>query len=154
MNFSLSDTFFIIVIFQLLFTAIFLFTHKTGKRISNALLGSFFLAICLNLADNLMMMKRVYFYLPSLALWSVWLLLLFGPLLFLYTESVLYKDYTLSWRKWVHFLPFVVLFLLTEIFWQMQTFAEKQAILDNIVARKVPSYQYWDSGLIFLQFFI
>jgi AraC-like DNA-binding protein len=154
MSFSLSDTFFIIVIFQLLFTAIFLFTHKTGKRISNALLGSFFLAICLNLTDNLMVMKRVYFFLPSLALWSVWLLLLFGPLLYLYTQSVLYKDYALTRRKWVHFLPFIVLFLLTETFWQLQPLADKRAILDHIVARKVPSYQYWGSGLIFLQFFV
>ena len=43
MSFSLSDTFFVIVIFQLLFTSVFLFTHQKGRRISNTLLGAFFL---------------------------------------------------------------------------------------------------------------
>jgi len=154
MSFSLSDTFFVVVIFQLLFTSVFLFTHQKGKRISNALLGAFFLAICLNLADNLLLIKGVYSNAPSLALWSVWLLLLFGPLLYLYTQSVLYKDFSLSLVKWGHFLPFILLFLVTEIYWQVQTSSEKQAILRSILARRVAAYQYWDSGLIFGQFFL
>jgi AraC-like DNA-binding protein len=154
MSFSLSDTFFVIVIFQLLFTSVFLFTHQKGKRISNALLGAFFLAICLNLADNLLLIKGVYSNAPSLALWSVWLLLLFGPLLYLYTQSVLYKDFSLSLVRWRHFLPFILLFLVTEIYWQAQTSSEKQAILGNILSRRVAAYQYWDSGLIFGQFFL
>jgi AraC-like DNA-binding protein len=154
MSFSLSDTFFVIVIFQLLFTSVFLFTHQKGRRISNTLLGAFFLAICLNLADNLLLIKGVYSNQPSLALWSIWLLLLFGPLLYLYTQSVLYRDFSLSLVKWGHFLPFILLFLVTEIYWQVRTPSEKQAILHNVLARRVAYYQYWDSGLIFGQFFL
>lgn len=154
MSFSLSDIFFVVVIFQLLFTSVFLFSHQKGNTISNALLGALFLAICLNLADNLLLIKGVYSNAPSFGLWSVWLLLLFGPLLYLYTQSVLYKDFSLSLRKWMHFLPFILLFLTTEIYWQVQTPEEKQVILHNILSRKIATGQYWNSALIFGQFFV
>jgi AraC-like DNA-binding protein len=154
MTFSLSDILFIIVIFQLLFTAFFLFTHKKAGRISNSLLGALFLAICLNLADNFLFIKRFYFSYPSLALWSVWMLLLFGPLLYLYTQSVLFRDYSLSGRKWLHFLPFITLTLLTEIGWQLEPRPAKLSILDHIYIRHIPAYQYWDTGFIFLHFFV
>jgi AraC-like DNA-binding protein len=154
MTFSLSDILFIIVIFQLLFTAFFLFTHKKAGRISNGLLGALFLAICLNLADNFLLIKRFYFSYPSLALWSVWMLLLFGPLLYLYTQSVLFRDFSLSGRKWLHFLPFITLTLVTEIGWQLEPRPAKLSILDHIYIRNIPAYQYWDTGFIFLHFFV
>jgi AraC-like DNA-binding protein len=154
MTFSLSDILFIIVIFQLLFTAFFLLTHKKAGRISNGLLGALFLAICLNLADNFLLIKRFYFSYPSLALWSVWMLLLFGPLLYLYTQSVLFRDFSLSGRKWLHFLPFITLTLVTEIGWQLEPRPAKLSILDHIYIRNIPAYQYWDTGFIFLHFFV
>jgi AraC-like DNA-binding protein len=154
MTFSLSDILFIIVIFQLLFTAFFLFTHKKAGRISNGLLGALFLAICLNLADNFLLIKRFYFSYPSLALWSVWMLLLFGPLLYLYTQSILFRDFSLSGRKWLHFLPFITLTLVTEIGWQIEPRPAKLSILDHIYIRNIPAYQYWDTGFIFLHFFV
>jgi AraC-like DNA-binding protein len=154
MTFSLSDILFIIVIFQLLFMAFFLFTHKKAGRISNSLLGALFLAICLNLADNFLLIKRFYFSYPSLALWSVWMLLLFGPLLYLYTKSVLFRDYSLSARRWLHFFPFITLTLVTEIGWQLEPRPAKLSILDHIYIRHIPAYQYWDTGFIFLHFFV
>ena len=154
MSFSLSDILFIIVIFQLLFTAFFLFTHEKARRLSNSLLGSLFLAICLNLADNFLLIKRFYFSYPSLALWSVWMLLLFGPLLYLYTQAVLFRDFSLAGRKWLHFLPFIALTLVTEIGWQLEPRPVKLSILDHIYVRNIPAYQYWDTGFIFLHFFV
>jgi AraC-like DNA-binding protein len=154
MSFSLSDILFIIVIFQLLFTAFFLFTHEKARRLSNSLLGALFLAICLNLADNFLLIKRFYFSYPSLALWSVWMLLLFGPLLYLYTQSVLFRDFSLAGRKWLHFLPFIALTLVTEIGWQLEPRPVKLSILDHIYVRNIPAYQYWDTGFIFLHFFV
>jgi AraC-like DNA-binding protein len=154
MTFSLSDILFIIVIFQLLFMAFFLFSHKKAGRLSNSLLGALYLAICLNLADNFLLIKRFYFSYPALALWSVWMLLLFGPLLYLYTKSVLFRDYSLSGRKWLHFLPFITLTLVTEIGWQLKPRPAKLTILDHIYIRNIPAYQYWDIGFIFLHFFV
>ena len=154
MSFSLADILFVIVIFQLLFTSVFLFTHRGGRRVSNRLLAFFFLTIGLNLTDNLLLINGAYTDHPEFGLWSVWLLLLFGPLLYLYTQSVLYRDFRLTLRKGWHFLPFVVLFLTTEIYWLAQGPTEKRLLMERIMARQGPNYQYWDSALIFLQFFL
>jgi len=154
MSFSLADILFVIVIFQLLFTSLFLFTHRGGRRSSNVLLGAFFLVIGLNLMDNLLLIKGAYTGNTGFGLWSVWLLLLFGPLLYLFTQSILYRDFRLSFSKGWHFLPFVLLFVITEIYWQMKGPAQRRVILEHIMMRKVPGYQYWDSALIFVQFFL
>jgi len=154
MSFSLADILFVIVIFQLLFTSLFLFTHRGGRRSSNVLLGAFFLVIGLNLMDNLLLIKGAYTGNTGFGLWSVWLLLLFGPLLYLFTQSILYRDFRLSFSKGWHFLPFVLLFIITEIYWQMKGPAQRRVILEQIMMRKVPGYQYWDSALIFVQFFL
>ncbi len=53
MSLRLLELLGVIVIFRFLFIAFFLFTHRKGKRLSNGLLGGFFLAVGLNLFDGL-----------------------------------------------------------------------------------------------------
>lgn len=154
MNFTLSDILFIIVIFQLLFISVFLFTHEKGRRISNAFLGAFFLSISLNLADSFLVLKKVYLTNTALVAWSICLPLLFGPLLYLYTQSVLYKDFKFSKNKLIHFIPFIVLFILSEARYLLLDSETRLTMLNNIVDRKVPSIMYWSSAMIFLQFFL
>jgi AraC-like DNA-binding protein len=79
---------------------------------------------------------------------------LFGPLLYLYTQSVLYRDFMLTWRKGWHFVPFVVLFLITETYWLALGSEERMKLLGEVLLRQAPKYYYWDSVLIFLQFFL
>src|SRR4030095_10134305 len=112
--FNFSDILFLLVLFLLLFISIFLFTSDKGKRTSNILIGSFFLVICLNLTDSFLLLKRVYFQYPAWALWGSNLLLLCGPFIFLYTQSVIYKDFNLTNRKFLHFVPFLVFFSISE----------------------------------------
>jgi AraC-like DNA-binding protein len=154
MSFGLPDILLVIVIFQLLFTSLFLFTHRGGRRSSNGLLGAFFVVIGLNLLDNLLLREGFYYEREAFAFWSVWLLLLFGPLLYLYTQSVLYRDFRLTWRKGWHFVPFAVLFLITEIYWVAIGSEKRMQLLGEILLRQAPKYYYWDSVLIFLQFFL
>src|SRR5689334_13351199 len=97
--FSFSDILYLLVLFLLLFISIFLFTSDKGKGVSNILIGSFFLVICLNLADSFLLLKRLYFQFPSWALWGSNLLLLCGPFIFFYTQSVIYRDFNLTKRK-------------------------------------------------------
>jgi len=154
MDFSLTDLLFILVIFQLLFLSVFLFIHDRGKRISNILLGFFFLSICLNLVDTFLLLNNVYFSYPSMAFWSVWILLTLGPLLFLYTKSVLYKDFTLSRRNWLHFIPFLLLFLFTETAYLVQSPSVKLSILHHVALHKIPKYAFLGPALIYLQFYL
>src|SRR5580765_7767478 len=154
MNFSLPDILFIIVIFQLLFIAVFLFTHEKGKRISNIILAVFFLSISLNLADSFLVLKKVYLNNPALVGWSICMPLLFGPLLYLYTQSVLYKDFKFSKRKWIHLLPYVILFFISETSYLSRTREEQLSMLSDIVERRIPPVFYWSSAIIALQFFL
>src|SRR6516162_5258822 len=102
---TISDIFFIIVIFQLLFIGLFLFIHEKGRRVSNYLLGSFFLSIALNLLDSFLVIKKFYVGHPIRVGWGICFPVLYGPLLYLYTQSILYRNFSLTGRKWLHFLP-------------------------------------------------
>ncbi len=111
MNISLTNILFVLIIFQLLFLSFFLFTQEKGKRISNILLGCFFLSISLNLLDVFLLMAGAYFPSPWLAGWGSCLPLLFGPLIYFYTQSVLNKNFTITYKSRKHFLPFIIFFL-------------------------------------------
>ena len=154
MNFSIADIFFVIVIFQLLFISIFLYTHEKGRKLSNRLLASFFLSVSLNLIDSFLAIQKVYSSNPSLAGWGSCLPLLFGPLLFLYTQSVLYKDFRLSLRRWLHFLPAILFFSITEISYLLQSRELQTKILNSIIERNIPLPVYGITAVIFLQFFV
>jgi hypothetical protein len=96
MQVSLLDILSIIVVFQLLFIAFFVFTHTKGKKISNVLLGSFFLSLGLNLGDGMLISSGAYQNFLQLAFIGNNFGFVFGPLLYFYTRSVIYKDYRLQ----------------------------------------------------------
>jgi AraC-like DNA-binding protein len=152
MNFFLPDILFVLIIFQLLFLSFFLFTHEKGNRISNILLGSFFLTIALNLLDVLLLMTGAYDNNPWLADWGSCLPLLFGPFIYFYTQSVLKKDFALSIKTNYHFLPFIILFLVTEIYFISQPASAQKAWLFNILQHHIPGAVSIVSTLIFIQF--
>jgi AraC-like DNA-binding protein len=154
MQFNLADILFCIVIFQLFFTGSFLLVHARGRIISHVLLGAFFLSVSLNLTDTLLSFKRVWLFSPYLVGWGICLPLLFGPLLFLYTQSVLYRDFSFSRKKWLHFIPFIVFFLGFEISYLFRSKETLVNMLTDLAARKVPVFFYWSSAIIFLQFFL
>ena len=117
MNISLADLLFALVIFQLLMLSFLLFAPSKGKSISSSLLGAFFLSICLNLADVFLFRLGIYYNYPAFAGWGSSLPLVFGPLLYFYTRSIIYKNFTIT-LKWLwHFLPFIGFFLVTEVYY-------------------------------------
>ena len=101
----------LLVAFQLAFTALFLFTNSRGKTLSNYLLGSVFLLLAFNMATVLMNLLGV-----QLGMWieipKSATLFLIGPLFYLYTSSVLYKDFKLRKSYLWHSVPFIVAFIL------------------------------------------
>ncbi len=153
MSISIADILFVIVIFQLFFISIFLYTHNKGRLLSNRLLATFFLCVSLNLVDSFFALQKVYLLNPSFAGWGSCLPLLFGPLLYLYARSVLYKEFWLAGKQWIHFLPFLMCFLVTEAGFLLQPREMKLTILNAVIERKLPMYVYWVSVFIFLQFF-
>lgn len=154
MQFSLSDILYALLLFLLFFISLFLFTSDRGKRISNILIGAFFLAIFLNLADSFLLLKQVYFAYPSWALWGSSMILLFGPLLYFYTASVIYKDFGFTGKKLIHFLPFVFFFIATEIAYLSAGHGKELEILQGIYNRRLPSSVYIFSILFYLHFIV
>jgi AraC-like DNA-binding protein len=154
MNSRPTDIFFSLIIFQLLFLSLFLLTQKKGKWESNRLLGSFFLAICLNLLDYFLLQTGSYDRHPGLAGWGICLPLLFGPFIYLYTESVIYKGFYMHLKTAWHFLPFLLLFAGTEYYYLTYSRVEQENILYEIRTHHFPIAITITSTVIFIQFLI
>jgi len=154
MNINLTYILFVLIIFQLLFLSFFLFTQEKGKRISNILLGLFFLTIALNLLDVFLFITGSYSSHQYLAGWGSCLPLLFGPLIYLYTQSVLNKDFTLNFKSWTQFLPFIILFSGTEFYFLTQPQNVQERILANVIHHNLPGFVSIVSTLIFVQFLL
>lgn len=154
MIFSLPEVLYSIVIFQLLFTGGYLFFHPGNKRLSNLILGIFFFSIGLNLGDNFLVIKRVWLSNPYYVSWGICLPLLFGPLMYLYTQSVLYRAFTFSRKRWLHFLRFLVAFAATGLVYFTRSKEDLMILLNHMTERRIPPFFYLTSGLIFLQFFL
>lgn len=153
MSFGFTDVLLCFLIFQLLFISLFLVTLDRGKRISNGLLGSFFAALGLNLLDTLLLVKGVYFNYPAWGLWGTDLVLLFGPLLWLHTKSVIYRDFRPRWYYWLHGLPFVLLTTTSLAAYHEQPIEQQRQILRDILDQQLPAAFYMVSALILAHFF-
>jgi AraC-like DNA-binding protein len=152
MNHFLPEILLVLVIFQLLFLSFFLFTQEKGSRVGHFLLGSFFLAIALNLLDVFLLMTGAYNSYPWLAGWGSCLPLLFGPLIYFYTRAVLQKDFAIKTIGNYHFLPFIILFIVTEIYFISQPKAVQEKWLFNILQHHIPGSVSVVSTVIFIQF--
>jgi AraC-like DNA-binding protein len=152
MAIDLTSILFILIIFQLLFLSTFLFTQQKGKRTSHWLLGVFFLSIALNLLDVFLLMSRAYASCPALAGWGSCIPLLFGPLLYLYTRSVLEKDFSFTSKSWLHFMPFVLFFLITEGVYNSWPREAQERLIQNALEHRFHWSIAIGSSIIFLQF--
>jgi AraC-like DNA-binding protein len=154
MNISPTSLLFALLIFQLLFLSFFLLTREKGSRVSNILLGCFFLSISLNLLDVFLLMAGVYTAYPAAAGWGTCLPLLFGPLLYFYTRSIVYTDFSVRWRNGVHLLPFLLLGGFTEVYWLLQPRNIQERLLTNLSDHHIPPAVAVVSTLIFALFLV
>jgi AraC-like DNA-binding protein len=154
MNISPTNILFILIIFQLLFLGLFLLTQEKGKQVSNILLGSFFLSICVNLLDFFFLQIGLYSSNVKLAGWGSCFPLLFGPLIYLYTKSVVYKDFSFKPKTSLHFLPFLLFFIGSEYYYLTHSRGEQVNILSGFRTHHFPMLITLASTLIFTQFLI
>jgi AraC-like DNA-binding protein len=153
MNTSLSNILFILLIFQLLFLCFFLFTQQKS-RLSNRLLGFFFLAICLNLLDVFLFNIGLYYTYPFLAGFGNSMLFLLGPLLYFYTRSVVHKNFRLTFTTLLHLLPFLIFFIGTEFYYLIQSREVQELILKRLTGHQLPRGFAFVSIFILLQFLL
>jgi len=98
-----------LIAFQLLFVGIFLITYKKGNRRNNILLGTIFILIAWNMGDLTLQMNGVVLKWGFLQHIDDSFFLLYGPIIYLYAQGVMYRDFKLSVRNLLHLIPFLLL---------------------------------------------
>jgi len=108
MEANLLKILFTILCFQLLFVSFFLFQSKKGKTISNKILALVFLMLSVAAINFYWIVFDIQTNFPQLMLIDDTFLLAYGPLLYIFTQSVIFKNYILKKVHFIHFIPFFI----------------------------------------------
>lgn len=107
MNYNLGALLSFLVAFQLSFVALYLFTHKKGNKRNNKLLALVFLMFAINLMDFTARVSGNIFSIPLLHLLDDCFFFLYGPVLYFYTQGVVYHDFTFKKRDAWNLAPYI-----------------------------------------------
>ncbi len=152
---NLFDVLVIVVIFQYLLIAGFLFFHRPARPSANYFLAIFFVLIALNLIDGLAMMKGFFLRFPGLALIEDSFVLVYGPILQLYTRKIIDSKRPLTITDGWHFVPYLCLLGATLVSYQTQPESEQLRIVSAIMNQDLPAFEgVLVSSLLFAHFFI
>lgn len=107
MTLSVREIALLFISFQSLMFAVILFSSKGPKRLSNLLLAIVMIVLGVQMAVLLSERFGVDYdsVLPYLCLFGF----AYGPLLYTYTQSVIYKNFKLEKRMVLHVLPFLIM---------------------------------------------
>ncbi|UCD62162.1 MAG: AraC family transcriptional regulator [Flavobacteriaceae bacterium] len=108
MDLSLISLLSFLITFQLLFVSVFLITHKKGNHRNNILLGTLFILIAWNMGDLTLQMNGIVLKLEFLQHIDDGFFLLYGPVIYLYAQGVIYRDFNLTRVKLLHLIPYFV----------------------------------------------
>ncbi len=149
MDLSLISLLSFLITFQHLFVGVFLITHKKGNRRNNILLGTIFIMIAWNMGDLTLQMNEVVFKWKFLQLLDDGFFLLYGPLFYLYTQGVIFRDFKLSSRNLLHLIPYLLL-IITLLFSGNFTPGQSKEIIEN----DLPWQFYLVSALMYTHIFV
>ncbi len=113
MPISLMDFFSAIAAFQFFFVAIILISIKKGKQLSNRILAAFLLAKASSLINSILIHFNVYDDYLHFLLIGLSFSYLYGPLLYFYIKSTVYKNFTIKKSFVIHLIPFMVTLVIT-----------------------------------------
>lgn len=108
MDINLLKILFYILCFQFFFVSIFLVQNKKGKALSNKLLATVFIMMSIVIINLYLTVFRVEISIPQLLFIDDTFMFAYGPLLYLFTQSVVFKNYRLQKKSIVHFIPFIM----------------------------------------------
>lgn len=111
--FNLNDIPLILVVFECLMLAILVLVINQGKTSSNVFLALFLVALGFDALDTLIYWSPHIKYVFLTDVVHVFFIFKFSvylkaPMLYLYTRSLVYSDYTFSWREAIHLLPLAI----------------------------------------------
>jgi AraC-like DNA-binding protein len=149
MTLSLVNILSIVIVFQLALLIMFLVTSRKGKRVSNLLLAGFFTLLMINLADGLLAFYGLYTRYPAFAHLEDGFVFLLGPVLYFYTLSLIFKEFSFRTRDLLHVIPFVLASLSFQIYYHLQSESYQRFIQNAIVHQELPAGFYFSALLIY-----
>ena len=138
-----------LITFQLLFVGLFLITHKKGNHRNNIIFGILFVLIAWNMGDLTLQMNGVVLKWKFLHLIDNAFFLLYGPLIYIYANGVMFRDFKLSRVNLLHLLPYL---LLTVSLISLSNLTHVTA--EEMIENDLPWQFYLVSALIYAHFFI
>ena len=108
MSADLLKILFVVLCFQFLFVSIFLFQSRNGKSISNKLLAILFFMLSFAIINLYLAVFRIEVSFPGLLFIDDTFMFAYGPLLYVFTRSVLIKDYKIKNKDLLHFILFIL----------------------------------------------
>lgn len=119
--------------FLLLYFSIFLLVTKRGKRLNKILLSAFLFSNAVFILNFLLSNFSETFIDPIPYLFHIGgnFGFLFGPLLYLYTLSLVYRNFTFRKSHILHFVPFLIAVLILLITFHSKGIETQRLILQN-----------------------
>lgn len=141
-----------ITLFSLL--GCYLLITRRGRRLVNGLLAAFFLIWAIDFLDGYLHLNGFFLEHIHLALWTDPLILLYGPLIYLFTRNYLAENPGLKVSDLKHVIPFLLAFALLLFGYQLRPATEKSEILNNMVNMEQPPEVLYVFILVYLHFFL
>lgn len=138
-----------LITFQLLFVGIFLITHKKGNRRNNILLGTLFILIAWNMGDLTLKINGIVLKWEFLQQIDDAFFLLYGPIIYFYTQGVIFRDFKLSGSNLLHLIPFLLLMIILLV--QGNQIPETS---EEIIENNLPWQFYMISAFMYAHLFI
>jgi len=141
---TITDIIAIITVFQLILFALFLLVGKKDRGFDKTTLAFFLLANGFFILNFLAFRysAEILHYTVNLFFIGGTFGFLFGPLLYLYTKAVTSKEIRFTKNDILHFVPFLLVFCLTLIRFQVQAYETKIELLNTGLYGKTVSIIY------------
>lgn len=141
-----------ITLFSLL--GFYLLITRRGRRLVNSLLAVFFLLWAIDFLDGYLHLDGFFLEHVHLALWTDPLILLYGPLIYLYTRNYLAENPELKVSDLKHVIPFLLAFSILLFGYQLRPAMEKSEILNSMVNMEQPQEVLYVFIVVYLHFFL
>ena len=137
-----------LITFQLLFVGIFLITHKKGNRRNNSLFATIFILLGWNMGDLTLQLNGVIFKWEFLQHIDDGFFLLYGPIFYLYVQSVIFRDFKLSSGHLLHLIPYLLLTIL------VLSLGNAPSPSEEIITNDLPWQLYLVRALMYAHMFV
>ena len=153
MDINLLKILFVILCFQFLFVSFFLFQSKKGKLLSNKILALVFLLVSLAIINIYWIIFGAKMHFPQLLFIDDTFMFAYGPLLYLFTQSVIFKKYKLNRRHLIHFIPFLIFVCIIIGMIFLEDIEALQMAISQVENHKIPMYIRIGELLMFVHIF-